>query len=168
MMLTVAPGARHLGVAGTGARIDGGNSAIGEIVVDDDYTVVEWLEVTRARGAMTAGARVLAPNVVLQNLLLYDNSTGAAVAGAGGANFTIRNSMVYRNDRDGISGNLGGDSVQVHNCTIFGNGEQGIDGGASSFQVHNTISMSNSSADIDVMSDSSSPTCRRTTAPSDS
>lgn len=151
MTLTVAPGQRHLGIAGTGARVDGSNTSVGEITVSDPYTVVEWLEVTRVRGATAAGVRVLAPDVLLANLLSYDNRNGAAIAGGGGSGLTIRNSIVYRNDLDGISGNISTDSLKVYNCTVYGNSQQGIDAvGSIVVDVRNTSSMANVFGDFAV------------------
>jgi len=151
MMLTVAPGQRHSGVAGTGALVDGGNSAIGEIVIADDYTVVEWLEVRRVRSATSAGVKVQAGKVLLAQLLVYDSTTGAMLSGGGGSSFTIRNSILYRNDRDGIAGNVSTDSFTVLNCTVFGNSQQGVDAvGSIVVDVRNTISMGNLSGDFAV------------------
>jgi len=46
MWLTVAPGQRHSGIEGTGAVLDALDVAGNGIIIDDDYTVVQWLEVT--------------------------------------------------------------------------------------------------------------------------
>jgi hypothetical protein len=141
--LTADDGNRHYGVAGQGVYIVGT-----EVLVENDYTVVEWLEVRTSGGA---GFRVRdASNVLLQFLVSQGNADGVAMAGAGGNSFTIRNSIIYGNSNDGIAGDEADDAITVENCTVFGNLDQGIEDNNSPFTIRNTISMNNGANDYSV------------------
>ena len=144
MKLTVARPHRHRGTPGTGPRVDGLNASAGEISIQDNYTVLEWLELTRTRSG-GAGVRVIdAANVLMSHLLVHDNTTGVRLSGAGGNSFTVRNSFIYKNDDRGIRGDEVTDTITVENCTLYANGGDGIDDSAgTAFAVTNTISMNN-------------------------
>ncbi len=153
MRLTVAPGHRHSGRAGTGVLLDGGDTDQG-IRVQDDYTVVEWFEFTRIRGAPSAAAVVLqeASNVLLQNLVIYDFADGANFvsgirAQSNATAYTVRNSIIYNGDSAGIRNNDSTASGTVENCTTYGN-ERGVLRSAGSLTVTNTIALGNSIADF--------------------
>jgi len=152
LTLTVAARNRHSGIAGSGALVDGLNAPSGEVLVDDDFTVVEWLEVKRVRGGTVAGVRVRdSQNVRLAYLLVHDNRLGVRLSGSGGKSFTIQNSFVYKNDLDGIEGDEVSDSVTVENCTLLGNGQRGVDHAAGTFfSVTNTIAVANSTGDFNI------------------
>jgi hypothetical protein len=141
--LTADHGNRHYGLEGAGVSIVGT-----EVLVENDYTVVEWLEVS---GAAT-GFRVRdASNVLLQYVIAQGNAgNGVQMAGAGGNSFTIRNSIIYNNTNDGIAGDEADDKITVENCTIFGNLDQGIEDNNSPFTIVNTISMNNGANDYSV------------------
>ncbi|NIS80820.1 MAG: hypothetical protein GTO14_11555, partial [Anaerolineales bacterium] len=66
MQLTVAPGQRHNGTAGTGVIVDGGSMITGHIFhVRDPYFKMEWLEIRNFWGTVSSGAISLtfvAPN----------------------------------------------------------------------------------------------------------
>ena len=154
LKLTVAPIARHTGVAGSGVLVDCMNADTG-IVVRNDHTVVEWLEVRRARGsAGTAAVRVReARSVLLSNLVLQDNNKGARTSGNGGADFTLRNSFIFNNDDDGVEGDELTDAITLENCTLYGNGDVGVDeSGGSPFTVTNTLSLANGGEDFKIPS----------------
>ena len=107
-----------------------------EVLVENDYTVVEWLEVRTSGGA---GFRVRdASNVLLQFLVSQGNVNGVQMAGAGGNNFTLRNSIIYGNSNDGIAGDEADDAVTVENCTVFINQDQGIEDNNSPFTIHHS------------------------------
>jgi hypothetical protein len=55
LTLTVAPGHRHQGRAGTGAVIDNGWSNSPAVEIKDDYVTVEWLEIKGNTGASAHG-----------------------------------------------------------------------------------------------------------------
>ncbi|MCH7797182.1 MAG: right-handed parallel beta-helix repeat-containing protein [Planctomycetes bacterium] len=118
MHLTVAPGQRHLGVAGMGARVDalgGGGPGINLILLRDPYTRVEWLELTNfnSTGILISGT---APNCVLENLLIHD-SVGSYSGIETGADAIIRNTILY----DGYVGikPIGISDVTIENVTIY-------------------------------------------------
>ncbi len=152
LTLTVAARNRHSGIAGSGALLDGLNAVSGEITIEDDFTVVEWLEVKRVRGGASAGVRVRnAQSVRLAYLLAHDNRLGARLSGSGGSSVTIQNSIFYMNDLDAIEGDELTDSVTVENCTLYGNLQRGIDDAAGTFfTVTNTIAAANPFGDFDV------------------
>jgi len=124
MWLTAAPGQRHTGVAGTGAILDGNNTDQG-IRVADDYTIVEWLELTRNRGSAGAAGVVvnLANNVLLQNLLIYDFADAvnlvSGIRAQNEAGYTVRNSIIYNGGRAGIRNNDVTAVGLVENCTAY-------------------------------------------------
>ena len=149
MMLTVAPSTRHASVAGTGAMVDGLDTPAGEINVQDHYTVVEWLEIRRARNSGAAGLRVHARGVFLSNLLIHESKDGVRLSGNGGLGFTLRNSIIYNNDDDGIEGDEITDTMTIENCTLYGNGDNGIDEDLGTpATVTNTISLANAGTDF--------------------
>jgi outer membrane protein assembly factor BamB len=151
MKLTVARPHRHRGVSGTGSRVHGLNAVTGEILIEDDFTVLEWMEVRGTRGSPTAaGVRIRdAKNVLLSHLLIHDNVAGIRLSGGGNNSFAVRNSIVYKNDTLGIQGDEATDAVAVENCTLYANGGNGIDGLTfTAFAVTNTISMGHPSADF--------------------
>jgi outer membrane protein assembly factor BamB len=146
MTLTVARPHRHFGIPGVGARIDGNLTPAGELLVDDDYSRVEWLEVTRVVGT---AVRVRASGVRLGQLLVHASDDGVRLSGGGGHGFTIRNSIVYGNTGDGIEGDEVTDSIVVENCTVYGNGGDGLDETTGTpFTVTNTVSMNNGADDF--------------------
>ena len=153
LKLTVARPHRHRGIAGTGPRVDGLSLVAGEILIKNDYTVFEWLEVMGVRGGPTIGAvrvRGAATNVLLSHLLIHDNATGVRMSGSGFNSFTLRNSFIFNNDFDGVEGDDVNDTITVENCTIYGNGVEGIEGQFSTLIVVNTISMNNPGGDFDL------------------
>ncbi|MGH9461101.1 MAG: right-handed parallel beta-helix repeat-containing protein, partial [Vicinamibacteria bacterium] len=145
MTLTAALSHRHDGTASTGVRIDGGMTANVEILVLDDYTELEWLVV---RGSTGSGVTVGASNVGLASLVLYSNSYGIRILGAGANGFTARNCVVHNSTNHGISGDGGDDSGTIENCTLYLNSGHGIDPASSNFTVTNTLSVRNGGLDI--------------------
>ena len=160
MHLTVASGQRHDGTAGTGVVLDGQDTDQG-FRVQDDYTVIEWFEVARVRGGVSASAVVVqnASNVLLQGLLVHDYLDAAnvvtGVRGESNAGYTVRNSIFYDGDRAGIRNNDASATGIVENCTIYAmkatDGSMGIgvfsDAGGT-LTVTNTVSMGNTGADF--------------------
>jgi len=150
LRLTVAATDRHHGYAGTGVVVDGLDNPAGEILIEDDYTELEGLEVKRVRGASGSSAvKVRAVSVSLSQLLLHDSAVGARLSGAGAHSFTVRNSFIYDNDDEGIEGDELNDSALVENCTVFANAGKGIDDSVGTpFIVRNTIAMGNLGGDF--------------------
>ena len=148
--LTVDPGNRHNGTAGTGVVLDGAAPvAHFGVNVRDDYTVVEWLEIQKvhdpAQPASTA-VRVEGSNILLQNLLIHDflepaqADIGIKTDPAGGSTFTVRNTIIYDGDNRGINTAVG-DTVTIENCTVYGM-ENGVYNRGTA-TVTNTIAVGN-------------------------
>ena len=100
MWLTVAPVDRHTGVAGTGAVLSPG-AAVDAIIVQDDFTRVEWLEVTGWPGASNDAVRIAADHTLFRYMLVHDGGDGALdgfrLAESSGGSWTARieNTITY-------------------------------------------------------------------------
>ena len=151
--LTVDPGNRHNGSAGTGVRVNA-NLTTNEIHIVDDNVTLEWFEIYGFRGGSTlAEIRVIGPaanNVLLQNLLLHDfydgpgagDANGIRLSGSAGKSVTVRNTMIWDGDTFGIAGDELTDTLLVENCSInwmHDAGSRGIYGQLSAVTVRNTI-----------------------------
>jgi hypothetical protein len=139
MTLTVAPGQRHLGVAGSGVLIDGSGHGGRVLVISDDYTVVEWLAITSfATDAVRMTDSPTSDGTVLANLLIY-NFTTATRAINMQSDATVRNTVIY-DGRTGIRVQDGATGI-IENCTIYDMENSGIDGSstAAGITVRNTI-----------------------------
>lgn len=146
MMITVAPGDRHSGAAGTGLTIDPGGTPGGDVIgVGDEYTVIEWLEITNFTDASGEGIEVYngGANSVIRNVIVHDYDAAAA-----GIRFadpaSVYNAIVYNGDR-GIQLNNGCEGVTIDNCTVYGMSNRGVfeNGGAVDVAVRNTIAVGN-------------------------
>ena len=133
---------RHTGIEGTGGVVDGTNVALTGIDILNDYTVVEWLELTRL-GPASEVVSVDAANVLLTHLIIYNMLDHGIDHTGAGVSFTIRNSLIYGGGGDGISWSSGGGDVTIENCTIYGMGSRGIEENAGIYTVRNTLSMGN-------------------------
>jgi hypothetical protein len=154
MQLTVAEGQRHNGTAGSGAAIDGESADRHGMYVRDNYTRVDWLELTGHGGGDGVASVMVrdAQDVILENLLVHDFSDAYSVSGIrlsdnhDGA--LVRNCMIFNGDR-GIYGSQPG-TVTIENCTIYGMESVGVYESDSTFTVVNTISMDSQSDDFRV------------------
>ena len=105
--LTVAPGNRHDGTAGTGVVIDPNANGHG-IAVLVDHTRVEWFEVTGWQGGGNEGVRIQADNTSYHYMIVHDhdspnqNGDGFHFKDNGDWTATIQNSIVYNIERAGI------------------------------------------------------------------
>ena len=150
--LTVAPGQRHAGIAGTGVVLDGVDTDQG-IRLSDDYTVVEWFEFTRNRGSGSAAGLVVqnASNVLIQQVIIHDfldpGNFVTGIRGESNADYTVRNCIIYDGGRAGIRNNDPSATGLVENCAIYGMVDGGSGAGllrsAGTLTVTNTISMGN-------------------------
>jgi hypothetical protein len=154
MMLTVAEGQRHNGMAGTGARIDlvGGVGA-DAITIDDEYFRVEWLEITNWFDSMS-GVSFTGPGLSdhssATRLLLHSfDSGGNEAAVEVEAINTIRNTIIYDGSGNGIR-LKGGSSATVENCTIYGITGDGVKQSLGNIAIRNTISVGNSDDDFEL------------------
>ena len=158
IVLTAALGNRHNGTAGTGVVLDGLDNGNRGVRVRDDYTVVEWLELKRFRGANGIESVSVreATNVLLSHLLIHDfydpvfNLVG--VRGALNSAFTLRNSILYDGDSVGVRhATAGTGPATIENCTIYGMENVGIQNSTVAWTVRNTISMGNPGGDFNIV-----------------
>lgn len=161
MHLTVAPGQRHNGTAGTGVVLDGQVADRMGIEVLDDYTLIEWFDLKNHHGATGfPNIRVnAATNVLIQYLLVRDyldassNTEGIAMRQGQVNGMTVRNSIIFNGDAQGIEGDDADDTLIIQNCTIYNMAGNGIDEKTGTpISVTNTISMGNGGLDFDIPS----------------
>jgi hypothetical protein len=152
MTITVAEGQRHSGVAGTGARIDAGGSSTDVIAIEDEYTVVEWLEIEDFNGASTDGVYVddspSGDNATLRYLIVHNFPAGNGVYAQAGVSAVIRNTIVY----DGAQGlKTDGGTLTIENVTVQGMATNGVDANATStVSICNAIVVGSGSPDFNL------------------
>jgi photosystem II stability/assembly factor-like uncharacterized protein len=148
MKLTVAEGQRHAGVAGAGVLLTGGGDVI---EVQDEYTVVEWIQITGFSGANADGIYTAAgtsANSLIQNVLIYDfasGKTGILVEDV----TTIRNTIIYNGGDYGIRCFGGSGTATIENVTVYNGANDGIrvDSGDTA-TIRNSIAVGHTDADI--------------------
>ncbi len=145
LKITAPESERHNGKAGTGFRINPTSDG-SPITVSDNYTVVEYVEITNWTGAGNEGVEVSgsATNNTLRYLLIHDGLVGVASATAADS-FTIYDSTVYN-----ITGGIGIDSAgsdAIYNCTVYSCSSHGIDLNSNT-TIKNTYSGSATSSDF--------------------
>jgi hypothetical protein len=159
MMLTVAEGQRHNGVAGAGARLDGGGGfSARPINVKDPYTRIEWLEITNWLDDHSgiyfdeSPAEDNADNSSVSHLLLHNFFTGTSDSALHfrANNITARNTIICDGEGEGIRVRLGTGHV-IDNCTIYGIIGDGIyQLSGTGVSIRNTICVGNTSDDFDL------------------
>ena len=175
MHLTATEGDRHRGIRNTGVKIDCKHTGTSGLIVQNDYTRIEWLEITQCDAANGHGgirfdstATQTPSNSLAQNILIYDmdqgqglSSHGIIFGSDGGANdldmsgIVIRNCVIYDGDSAGIRGQTSvtmNVAATIENCTIYGAGVtiRGIyeEGTTTTFTVRNVIVMDTTTDDI--------------------
>jgi hypothetical protein len=138
---------RHNGTAGTGVVLDGQN-LVGGVLVNDDYTQIEWFEIIRTGGANGRAAATAqdATNVIFDHLLIHNYTTGLAsygIKGADNSTFTVRNCIIYDGQSSGIRLSGLTSTGIVQNCTVYGITGTGISKDDGTVTVTNSISMGN-------------------------
>jgi hypothetical protein len=143
----------HDGTAGTGVVVDA-ISVTGDIfALDDEYTVIEWLELRNFDGGLNSdGFDVGDSNgtgSLLQNLIIHDYDA-ADHAIRSQVDATIRNTIVY-DGQNGIKVYSGG-ALTIENVTIYGMVNDGFIAGADagSLTARNMISVGNGGEDFDI------------------
>lgn len=173
--LTVDPGNRHSGIAGTGVILDPAASGpdLHAIAVEVDHTRIEWLEITGWAGNSSEGVRIGADNTVMEYLIIHggpetthDQNDGFYVGPDTDLTGTIRNTIVYNVPRAGIllqnfqgSATLDFDveNVSVYNCGTVGADFQrgGLamreEGNTTILNATNVISVGNTNNDFTVV-----------------
>ncbi len=152
MMITVAESQRHSGIAGTGVVISGTGHGSRVIVVEDEYTIVEWLEIkTFATDAIRMTDTPSSDGGLIQNVIIHD-FVGATRGVNMQSDCTLRNSIIY-NGRSGIRIQDGANGI-VENTTFYDMTQEGVDGSgtAASITVRNSISLNGAVVDFDMAS----------------
>jgi hypothetical protein len=126
--VSAATANRHSGVEGTGhARL---TSNITPVVIDDDYSRVDWLEIRST--ATGPGSAVIEPwvagstsNVLISHCIIHGTCEYGIEISEANQNWRIDNCVIYDLTRHGIyvvNNGASTQSVQVAHCTIWGNG----------------------------------------------
>jgi hypothetical protein len=137
MLLTVAPGQRHNGTAGTGVIVDGTNivsvANAHMFFVRDPYFRMEWLEIRNYFYGATAPGQPInlnqtnAGNNLFSHLIIHNySSTDSALAVRGAFNVyenaTIRNCIIYNGDMGirtyGTATPLSHQNVTIYNAGV--------------------------------------------------
>ncbi|MBI5580575.1 MAG: right-handed parallel beta-helix repeat-containing protein [Deltaproteobacteria bacterium] len=149
MWLTAAETAQHKGAAGTGVVLDGLNRTRCGILIEDDYTRVDGLELKNFGPCHAPGAVVVrhARGVILERLLIHDFSVrhreSFGIKGGMHSDFLARNCVIYDGGTAGIVTRWKTSKATVENCTIFGMKGKGVDEGHGRISAVNTLSMGN-------------------------
>jgi predicted outer membrane repeat protein len=156
MWLTAAEGARHKGVAGTGVVLDGRDHTRTGLIVEDDYTRIDGIELKRFGHWLVPAAVTVrgAMGVVLERLIVHDFDTDRrrhetyGIKGGVYSSFTVRNCIIYDGGTAGIVARRRTADVEVENCTIYGMRGRGVDESIGRMSVVNTLSMGNAGGDF--------------------
>jgi predicted outer membrane repeat protein len=149
MWLTAAETAQHKGAAGKGVILDGLNRARCGILIEDDYTRVDGLELKNFGHCLVPAAVAVryARGVVLERLLVHDfdvrHRESFGIKGGVHSDFIARNCIIYNGGTAGIVTRWKTSKATVENCTIFGMNGKGVDEGHGLVSAVNTISMGN-------------------------
>jgi hypothetical protein len=164
MSLTVAPGQRHTGIAGTGVIVDGGSFATDHLFyVRDKYFRMAWLEIRNFFRSTTPGQPIIvnetsAGNNLLSHLIIhnYTSNDGTAVRGAINVyeDAIIRNCIIYSGDKGIRTYSNANLTLTLENVTIYGMTGTGVDHDKGKLIVKNTISVgSGNNRDFDLDND---------------
>jgi predicted outer membrane repeat protein len=150
MWLTAAESAQHKGAAGKGVVLDGLNRARCGLLIEDDYTRVDGLELKNFGHCFVAPGAVVvryARGVVLERLLVHDFDVryreSFGIKGGVQSDFIARNCIVFNGGTAGIVTRWKTSTAAVENCTVFGMKGKGVDEGSGLLSAVNTISMGN-------------------------
>ena len=138
--LTVDPGNRHTGVAGTGVLVDnGGANTLWAVAVQDDHVTVEWLRITGGSGTGAHGFNVVADTnqnrIVIRNNLVHDVTGMGIRINSVDAVVDVYNNIVYETGNQVARINqvlLPGSRVRFLNNTFYNPTGSGIGSAAAS------------------------------------
>ena len=126
MKITVPSGDRHYGIAGAGFKIDPSSNGI-VIAINDDHTVIEWVEITGWTGNYEGINLVGASDCTIGYCLLHDASSSWAGISQSSNTKTgtkIYNCLIYNiNNSEGFylkGAQYGVTHLRVTNCTAYG------------------------------------------------
>jgi alpha-tubulin suppressor-like RCC1 family protein len=172
--LTVDPGNRHSGIAGSGVVLNPASDALADqhaIAVMAPYTRIEWLEITDWGGNSSEAIHIGADNTSYAYILAHggaattnDQNDAFYLGPDGSWTATIRNSIIYDVPRAGIhlqnfmgveSLTLNVENVTVYNCgTVGADFQRGgvtireIAGSTSVLNAVNVLSVGNTNNDF--------------------
>jgi hypothetical protein len=154
MKITVAEGQRHDGTAGTGVTVDA-IAVTGDVfAIEDEYTVVEWLELRNFDGGVNSDGFVVddvnpGTGSLLQNLIIH-NYDAAENGIRVQSDATVRNSILYDGD-DGVDAENGA-ALTLENVTIYGMVDDGFNAAANAgtLTARNVISVGNGGQDFEI------------------
>jgi hypothetical protein len=155
MMITVAEGHRHTGVAGTGVVVDGAGVTEDVFRVQDEYTVIEWLEIKNYSGSTADGIvvddSIPGTGTTLRNLIIHGYDTGDNAIRVQ-SDATIQNTIIY-DGQDGILMESGA-AATLENVTIYGMVGDGVNAPATAgaVTIRNVISVGNGGQDFEIAS----------------
>jgi predicted outer membrane repeat protein len=147
MWLTAAETAQHQGAAGKGVILDGLNRARCGILIEDNYTRVDGLELKNFGHCFVPAAVAVryAKGVVLERLIVHDfdvrHRESFGIKGGVHSDFIARNCIIYNGGTAGIVTRWKTSKAAVENCTVFGMNGKGVDEGHGLISAVNTISM---------------------------
>jgi hypothetical protein len=165
--LTVDPGNRHNGVAGTGVILDNGANTIDAVDVQDEFVTVEWLEI-KGGAATQDGLQVpdtalltLPNQLTVRNCLIHNVGGNGITVQDFNATMDIYNNILYGNPGLGVSLDpltqpfAASTRQRVLNNTVFGNtgrgiGSQGVALVNPTVTLQNNIAVSNASPNFNV------------------
>ncbi|KPJ58335.1 MAG: hypothetical protein AMJ46_14330 [Latescibacteria bacterium DG_63] len=159
MSLTVAPGQRHNGTAGTGVVVDmSGVSPQPEPLFDvrDPYFRMEWLEIKNYKTLVTTWAQPIvvretyAGNNLFSHLIIHDYESMARGAINIYETATVRNCIFYNGDVGIRTYSNASLTLTLENVTVYGMTDDGVFHRAGTLIVKNTISVGNGGQDFDL------------------
>jgi len=116
LTLTVAPGQRHNGTAGTGVVWDAGGAGTIPMVNRDPHTRIEWFEITNTTSGISAAVTAY-KTATLSHLIIHKITKWGILVWTTG-NVTIRNSIIYDTSDAPIVAGLAG-TMTIQNCTTY-------------------------------------------------
>ncbi len=166
MQLTVAPGQRHNGTAGSGVIVDGGSmpASSGHLFrVRDPYFRMEWLEIRNYPGDTANGQPIYLDEVdaadnFFSHLIIHDYTSTARGGFSVYENATVRNCIIYNGDvgvRTYSSEAVLVPTLTLENVTVYGMTADGVYHRAGTLVAKNTISVGNGGQDFDLDSGNS-------------
>ena len=118
-----AAGARHTGIAGSGARVTG---AAGVIRAQVDFFEIDWLEIlaTDGNSALQVARSGGTNSLKVQHSILKSSGSGGSVITANDAstNYILRNNIIYSTGSTRTYDARGAGSLEVSNCIIYTQG----------------------------------------------
>ena len=162
--LTVHEDERHSGVESTGSDETGFNM-VGdgntEISINDDYTIIEWIQHSDGNGQSAVGSGTGTVGGVLRNVIIRDfTSSRAAIRtwASSTSQFSIMNTLIYNVSGDGnddciqITQNSSNSWYKIYNTTVYncdGHGYERASSATTVMEVYNSVACGSGASDFD-------------------